>query len=215
MSTPIKKFRPIKTVKGTIWTARELLGWAKRGFQGACPQYVKQRILSGLSIPDAQWVETGTYYGTTTEFLSGRSPFVHTIEPDKTLYEQARAKFEGANICAHYGTSEVILPELLASLNGDVNFWLDGHYSGGVTFRGEIDCPVESELSSIAMHLGNFSNVAIFIDDIRFFNEMNQEYSGYPSLDDLVAWANQHQFQWRIFHDIFLLTRKVNSEIRR
>ena len=41
------------------------------------------------------------------------------------------------------------VPELVRQLDGPALFWLDGHYSGGDTAKGELDTPVSAELESI------------------------------------------------------------------
>jgi hypothetical protein len=44
--------------------------------------------------------------------------------------------------------------------------------------------------------------VVIFIDDIRLFNGRD----GYPQKDYLVDWALKRELQWRIEHDIFIIS---------
>ena len=46
------------------------------------------------------------------------------------------------------GTSEVQLPKILDRLDGAVSFWLDGHFSAGVTFQGDQDTPIREELAT-------------------------------------------------------------------
>jgi hypothetical protein len=60
---------------------RSVIDWVRRGCTGFAPQFVKQNVLMKNCVPGAPWVETGTYLGTTTKFLSARSPKVHSIEP--------------------------------------------------------------------------------------------------------------------------------------
>ena len=102
------------------------------------------------------------------------------------------------------GTSEDVFPELLPRIAGDVNFWLDGHYSAGITFKGRQDTPILDELACISHHLERLGKVCVLIDDIRCFNPRMPEYSSYPSLDTLVAWATKHKLGWHIEHDIFV-----------
>lgn len=182
--------------------------WKNRGFLGNSPQFVKEKILTTYGIPNATWVESGTFVGTTTEFLRKRSPQIHTIEPSRTLYEIASQRFKGKNVTLHNGVSEYVLPQVLKELRGDVNFWLDGHYSGGETFEGSSRCPVPEELKAIETHLSNFSNLAILIDDVRCFVSSSSEFSSYPSLDFLVDWANRNKMKWNIVHDIFVIYRE-------
>ena len=55
-------------------TIRDLILWNKRGFLDNSPQFIKQKILKKNSIKNAVWIESGTYLGTTTSFLSKISP---------------------------------------------------------------------------------------------------------------------------------------------
>ena len=117
-------------------------------------------------------------------------------------------RFKGKNVSLFNDVSENIFPSLLPKLSGNINFWLDGHYSAGVTFKGEKDCPVEDELIAIEQNLNNFNKISILIDDVRCFLPNNSSYSDYPSIDYLVDWARRMNFHWRIEHDIFIMQKK-------
>ena len=158
-------------------------------------------------IKNAIWVETGTYLGTTTKYLSDLFPHVYSIEPELNLYTLACKRFEGKNVTLFNDVSEKILPTLLPKLRGNVNFWLDGHYSAGVTFKGEKDCPIKEELQAIEQNFFNFDKLTILIDDVRCFLPHNNSYTDYPSIDYLVDWARRMNLQWRIEHDIFIMQK--------
>ena len=156
-------------------------------------------------VPQAQWVETGTFLGENTDFLSNSYSFVYSVEPEKELYKNAMKKFLNQNVELFNGVSEDVMPSLLLRLKGDINFWLDGHYSAGVTFKGNKDCPVEEELIAIKNNLLNFTKVSILIDDVRCFLPTNTNYSDYPSIDFLVDWARVNNFNWRVEQDVFVM----------
>ena len=108
---------------------------------GNSPQFIKEIVFEKYGVANAPWVETGTYMGKTTNFLRERYPHVHTIEPEIKLYNAALKLSNGKNVTLYNDVSENVFPKLLKSLSGDVNFWLDGHYSGGITFKGKKNCP--------------------------------------------------------------------------
>ena len=182
-----------------------LAKWRKRGWSEQAPFFVKEAVLAKYAIPNATWVETGTFEGQTTQFLAEMSPKVYTIEPADKYYNAAVDAFQGTHIEPLHGTSEQIMPDLMPRLSGDVCFWLDGHFSGGETFLADSECPIEDELAAIDAHLKRLGKVSILIDDIRCFPSRSDPQSDYPSVDLLVDWARAHGFEWRVEHDIFIM----------
>ena len=184
---------------------KSTIDWAQRGFASPSPIFVKHSCLKRNGYPNATWVETGTYLGETTSFLSKSARKVFSIEPEPALFSNAKLLFEKhKKVEIMYGASEDILPDLLPRINGDVNFWLDGHYSMGITFKGERDTPIIQELAAISDNFSHFDKICVLIDDVRCFNPQIDEYSTYPHIDTLIIWAKKHQLNWHIEHDIFV-----------
>lgn len=184
---------------------RRYLEWASTGFGAPSPHHIKQACLVRNGSPEATWVETGTYLGDTTEYLSRHARQVYSIEPEPTLCANARQRFAGRpSIEILHGTSEEVFPGLLARIEGDVNFWLDGHYSAGVTFKGPQDTPIVDELRCISAHRTRMRRVVVLVDDIRLFDPRLSPPTGYPPLDFLVDWARAERMHWHIEHDIFV-----------
>lgn len=204
MKSVIKKLLPKKLRKFLVELS-QIRQWRARGYLENAPQLVKQNLFVKYGVPQAQWVETGTYVGETTDFLSKNYSFVYSIEPEKNLFENAMKKFLNKNVELFNGVSEDVMPSLLPGLSEDINFWLDGHYSAGFTFKGDKDCPVEEELIAIKNNLQNFSKVAILIDDVRCFLPTNTSQSDYPSIDFLVDWARVNNFNWQVEQDVFVM----------
>ena len=207
MKKKLKNLLP-QAVVDFIKTQKSMSEWRKRNFSDNSPQIVKQNVFLKYGIKDAAWVETGTYLGTTTSFLSGLFPHVYSLEPEPKLYAAACERFKDKNVSLFNDVSENIFPSLLPKLSGNINFWLDGHYSAGTTFKGEKDCPVEDELIAIEQNFDNFNKISILIDDVRCFLPNNSSYTDYPSIDYLVDWARRMNFHWRIEHDIFIMQKK-------
>ena len=204
MKSIIKKLLP-KKLRKILVELLQMQQWRARGYLENAPQLVKQNLFVKYGVPQAQWVETGTFLGETTDFLSNSYSFVYSVEPEKELYKNAMKKFLNQNVELFNGVSEDVMPSLLLRLKGDINFWLDGHYSAGVTFKGNKNCPVEEELIAIKNNLLNFTKVSILIDDVRLFLPTNTTYSDYPSIDFLVDWARVNNFNWRVEHDVFVM----------
>jgi len=174
-------------------------------FSPPTPRFVKESCLLRNGWPEALWIETGTFEGETTEFLAKYFPMVFTIEPDRELYNLACRRFvNNPKVKIINGFSEQIFPSLLPTVVGTVNFWLDGHYSGGKTSRGPKETPIDDELDCIAKLIENFSKISIMVDDVRCFSK---DSSSYPPLLKLVNWAEERQMHWHIEHDIFVARR--------
>lgn len=110
--------------------------WILRQFASPSLAHIKRAVLARVGFKNGIWVETGTFMGDTASLLSATAKKVYTIEPDRALYEKALVRFKGnPNIQVLHGLSEDVLPTLLSTLKGTVNFWLDGHYSGGITHK--------------------------------------------------------------------------------
>jgi hypothetical protein len=179
--------------------------WADREFAAPSPHFVKQKVLLRNGLRDATWVETGTYMGDTTSVLSKVGKMVYSIEPEPTLFSKAEQKFSDAsNVRIIKGLSEDVFPKLLPTISGDVCFWLDGHYSAGITFKGPQDTPIIQELIAIGQNIAQMDKVVVLVDDVRCFDPRNPEFSAYPPVDGLVDWARKHHLSWHIEHDIFI-----------
>lgn len=189
----------------------EQLIWGRKGFALPAPSSVKRSCLRRHGFRDSTWVETGTYLGDTAKFLAGLGNRVITIEPEPNLFERARERFSDAgNVEVVFGLSEQVFPDLLPTLEGSVNFWLDGHFSAGITHRGPKDTPIEDELESIANHIHVFDRVCVLIDDLRMFRNTGsgQEDPAYPEINYLVSWATKNDLSWTIEFDIFIAKSK-------
>jgi len=183
--------------------------WILRQYAAPSPARIKRAVLLRNGVSEGTWVETGTFMGDTAALLAHDGKEVYTIEPDNALFEKANARFQGnPSIHVIHGLSENILPTLLPTLSGTVNFWLDGHYSGGITHQGPTDCPVREELLNIESNLARYDKVTVLIDDIRCFDPSIPEYADYPDLDYLVDWARKNNLRWHIEHDIFIAKNK-------
>jgi hypothetical protein len=190
----------------------ELLEWSRRAYAAPAPYVVKKQVFLRNSFSDATWIETGTYYGDTSEFLSGHATFVHTTEPEPKLFQLAKERLkQHKNVQVHNEISETFLPRILPTLTGNVCLWLDGHYSAGETFAGPNDTPLREELEAIRENISRFDNIAVLIDDIRFCGRQHI-YGSYPSLSELVAFSDGLGLHWYIEHDIFIAKSKSTPQ---
>ena len=158
-----------------------ILRWWRSGKPSPPPHEVKELVVRAYATRFRRRIllETGTYLGDMVEAMRHRFDRIISIEVDTSLAVQAKLRFRGEDhieiVC---GDSGVAMPEMLAGMKGEGIFWLDGHYSGGITSKGSQETPVGSELRHIFAH---GKKPVILIDDARLFNGEND----YPSLADI------------------------------
>lgn len=166
------------------------------------PQCVKHSIMKRHSLSEATWVETGTHLGESSAVLSNFAKRVVTLEPSYYYFEKSsRFLSHFSNVEVVNKSSEDFFEKLLSGLSGNVCFWLDGHYSGGETFKGKMDTPLFLELNAIRKFRKRFQNIVVLIDDFRL---SYYQPSVYPSANALVRWVKSMHFNWTIEADIFI-----------
>jgi hypothetical protein len=179
--------------------------WLADNLNGPVPQFVKQKILIKHSINSALWLETGTYIGTTTKFLSHIGKRVITLEPSHFYYSIAQKNLHRLkNITFVFGSSEEYFDDLCRDINEPVNFWLDGHYSGEKTYKGALECPIVTELRSIEILISKKTKLVVFIDDFSCFKDSNKDDGDYPLKSTIVKWCEDNSLKWLIECDIFI-----------
>jgi hypothetical protein len=142
----------------------------------------KRDLLSTYGAKYDIFIETGTYFGLTAGHLASAYKEIHTIEIDRALYENARQRLQGfGNVHCYHGDSAAMLREILANVDRPAVFWLDAHYTGGITARSDSDTPVLQELAVVFSH--PVDTHLILIDDARWFVGRN----GYPGVRKLHA----------------------------
>ena len=190
----------LKVIKRNLYP--ESLKWRKSNYSSPSPQHVKIRILKSNSLQNATWIETGTYLGDTTSKLAKISQKVISIEPQTELSVFASKRLRRhKNVEIINATSESSITDILKGISGPTCFWLDGHYSGDVTFQGSEVSPISAELSAISRYLTR-NKVVVLIDDFRLF--VNSATTGYPPQSTLIAWASENNLFWTVEHDIFI-----------
>lgn len=174
--------RQIKAAYRTGRRNQLIKKWRSEGSPLPPPHALKQAVIeeyqqkSGIKI----LVETGTYYGDMVMAQKDNFSGVYSIELGLDLWEQAKKRFEPyRHIEILQGDSGKVLLELVPRLTGPAIFWLDGHYSAGVTALGEKVCPVFEELDAIFKD-GSTSHI-LLIDDARLFKGDGD----YPAIGDL------------------------------
>lgn len=169
---------------------RELRAWEQMGRPLPPPQGYKHRVLREYrrTFGTRVLVETGTYLGDTVEAMRHEFGRVISIELSSELHASACRRFAGIrNVELLHGDSGKILGGVVASLDEPALFWLDGHYSAGVTARGDEDTPIVAELNGI--FASSRADHVLLIDDARCFGTD----PAYPTLDELTNLVLSHR----------------------
>jgi hypothetical protein len=158
------------------------IGMWKAG--GPVPHAVKRRVVREYAqrCGARTLVETGTLMGDMIGAMARSFRELHSIELSDAYYAKAVARFAGKpHIHLHHGDSAVELPRIAAKLKERTLFWLDAHYSGASTARGDIDTPIVAELREI-FRFNGLGHVML-VDDARCFDGT----AGYPTIDEVRA----------------------------
>lgn len=179
--------------------------WLQKWNESGCP-VPPPHIVKQMTIREYQekyryliLVESGTYLGDMVEAQKKRFKKIYSIELGVDLYDKAKKRFKKKkNITIMQGDSGKVLPKILAEINEPAIFWLDGHYSAGITARGDKDCPIFEELEAI-FKSKKFNHV-LLIDDARCFTGIGD----YPSIDKLTEFIKRknEKYQIEVINDI-------------
>jgi hypothetical protein len=152
------------------------------------------------------FIETGTFIGNTLIGLHESFEKLYSIELDKGIYQLAKKRLSGySNVNILHGDSAKLLPGILDALSSPAIFWLDAHYSSGVTGLGELQTPVMRELKAIFDH--PIKKHHILIDDVKDFNGLND----YPTVDEMLSFIARYGdglYSGRVEGQVFVVEPK-------
>ena len=175
--------------------------WEKQGRPSPPPHIIKEELIRDYAktFNTNILIETGTYLGDMVHAMKKSFSRVISFELDQTLATQARQRFSSdSHIEIIQGDSGKLLGDYLANINEPCLFWLDGHYSGGITAKGPLETPIKNELTAILSHA--VDGHVILIDDARCFTGEND----YPTLDELKSFvaARKPNYKFSLEHDV-------------
>jgi hypothetical protein len=148
-------------------------------------------------------VETGTYRGEMLEAQREHFEKLISIELSEDLFRAARSRFAAfPHVQLVQGDSGIKLGEATRDLNEPALFWLDAHYSAGITAGGGTDAPIIKELSCLSSR--NQPRDMILIDDARLFG---WDF-GYPKLRVIREYVAKHwpRHDFSVESDIICIT---------
>jgi len=179
---------------------RDYVNW-KLGRTVNPPHFVKRNLVQryrreyGLTV----FCETGTYLAEMVRGLRKKFRELHSIELDSKLFGAAQSMFSrDANIHLYQGDSGELLAQVAAGICEPCLFWLDAHFSGGITARKDTETPIEREIQAVQAHWVPGS--VILIDDARCFTGMG-DYPAYGKIEALLKTVDRN-FEVVVEHDV-------------
>ncbi len=180
-------FRP--AMKKLIW-ALELKRW-KAGTLPV-PHIIKQKSIVKYAKANqiGVLIETGTCVGDMAWAMRNIFNYIYTIELSENLVWEARRRLgKYGNITIIEGDSTCKLRDLANAIREPCIFWLDSHYSGGVTVGSNDNIPIIHELDIILARNNNHD--IILVDDV-----CDLERAGID-VNDLMLLAERSQCAWK------------------
>ncbi len=189
-------------------TIKGYLEWLDLGKPVSPPHIVKQKTIKKYASKYRVriFIETGTYMGNMVFAVKNTFDKIYSIELKEELYEKAKNRFLNNNhISILQGDSSKVLPEIIDHIKEPCLFWLDGHYSEGITAKDEKETPILSELQHILNH--SVKDHVILIDDARCFTGQN-DYPTIEFMQDLIR-SRFPDYVFEIKDDIIRIHKTV------
>ena len=139
------------------------------------------------------FVETGTAYGQSIDSIYQYFEKIFTVEISEKLYEWLTPQIgHWTNVQRVLGDSLIEIPKYLNSLTKEdhVFFWLDAHWSQGLSSKNHLDVPLLEECSIIdTEYQANLG--LVIIDDVRLFETDDAEdWSGISKKNIIETFEN-------------------------
>jgi hypothetical protein len=166
-----------------------------------------------------RFLETGTHLGRTTAWAAAHFAEVVTIEASEEL-QQAAIEKRGrlSNVRWVLGDTREVLPAEIGRLDGPAIVWLDSHWSGGLTYGEDSQCPLLAEIAAVR---ATEHEHYLFIDDARLFlapPPPPHEPDQWPTLTEVVSTLNSgdRPLDVMLLYDTFVaVPRFARDHVRR
>jgi len=179
--------------------------WVEAGRPVPPPHQYKQFVIEQyqLKYQYHTLIETGTFVGDMVDAQKNNFKQIISIELGEELWKNAVARFKKyPHITIVKGDSGKVLGGIMKDLEEPAIFWLDGHYSHGITARGEKDCPIYEEVDAIFKY--KKLDHVLLIDDARDFKGK----ADYPTIHELTNYikAKDNRYTVEVKDDILRYT---------
>lgn len=201
-----KQNRPLSNFAGYVIDMLKLASGAPINLHG----YMKFVVLRDLGRRTGArcLIESGTYLGVTARRCARVFEKVLTIELDANLAAQAAAYLKRCpNVEVIQGDAMKLLAEVIGRDDVDrAVVFLDGHFSGSGTARGDLPEPAIEELVILAQRRDRICGIVV--DDFRLFGVE----PGFPGKSELVSTVERlfpsPEFELKVHADQLIVERR-------
>ena len=156
------------------------------------------------------FVETGTYLGSTSKYLSNTFNKILTVELDKNLYLKSKKNLKNFNnVLCHNDDSKSFLEKIIPKIEEKTIFFLDAHYSGPGTSDLKGITPCVNELIEISK--SKIKNHVIIIDDISDFSMSENK----QKLSEIISIIESISSDYKFYFDYDMMFALPNEKIHR
>lgn len=171
---------------------KELLVWGMSGRQIPSGNTYKRAVIAKFAqkFRITNFVETGTFLGGTVEAVLNLFQQIYSIEVEPKLFADAKEKFSSyKHVQIIQGDSSEQIKNILANLDRPALFWLDAHYSAGITGKAKEDSALRAEVVLISEHINKTKlKHVMLLDDARDFTGNN----GYPTVSEVIMHVKEN-----------------------
>jgi len=184
--------------------------WKQNGYPAPPPAEVKRMLIEHYQnfYKMPAFIETGTFQGDTTAYVQPSFDHVITIELSNELHNAAVERFKSQkNIECLLGDSGEVLGQIMDRDDRSFLFWLDGHFSEGITAKADLETPIIKEMEHIHRQVNRTGKQhIILIDDARCFDGTHD----YPPLENFktIVLKMFPEYQFYVLHDIIFIVPK-------
>jgi len=203
------KFLPIELINFILYL-RGIFIFLYKGNYHKPFREMKINTIIKLSSTNDLIVETGTYLGFSTMYLSKHFKDVISIELSKEVYENAKKKLKKfKNIKLYNEDSSLFLKNFFLNKNNlDISFYLDAHYMSSVDLLSNNTNPILEELEIILNNISKLRNFTIFIDDSYSYMSNKKKYESNQYLDQIYIAAKKYNLNFVISVDLIIISNK-------
>lgn len=186
--------------------------WLESGSPIPAPDYARTKLILELAndFEIKVFVETGTLVGSRVGAVKDFFSEVHSVELSESLYNRCLNSFrEERNVHLYNGDSGELLSSIIEGINESCIYFLDAHYSGGLTAKGNKDSALSDELKAILPRLSKYDDV-ILVDDTYNLSDHN----GYLSKNTVTNKVMSVRPDYAVEEKDFILMAYPSREVK-